>query len=294
MNPHPKCLIAASVLALALACLTATPAQAIVVNADRNATSNPAAYQTKPSPSFIIWDYVGALGDGSGVYLGNGYVLTGNHVTNFSTFNLNGTNYSRNLGEPVVRLKNPDNSNADLKIFQINGDPGLSLLPITTDTAAISDPLIMIGTGRGRGSAETSVGTGLLGYEWAGTNQREKTWANNDIHELTSLIDSNNTHMFSTRFERNINGDGQATQWDSGGGAFRVNVDLNQWELIGVPLSIAAFEGQDAETAAYGNLTYIADLTVYRDQIVALVPEPASGALLISGIALILARRRRR
>jgi hypothetical protein len=294
MNPHSNSLIVAIVLGLSWAYLIAVPAQAIVVNADRTATSNPAAYQTKPSPSFTVWEYVGALGNGSGVYLGNGFVLTGNHVTSFSTFNLNGVDYSRNINEPVVRLKNPDDSNADLKIFQINGDPGLSPLPITTDTAAISDPLIMIGTGRGRGSAETSVGTGLLGYEWTATSQREKTWANNDIHELTSLIDSNNTHMFSTRFERNLNGEGQATQWDSGGGAFRFNVDLNQWELIGVPLSVAAFEGQDAETAAYGNLTYIADLTVYHDQIVAMIPEPASIALLIPGIALALARRRRR
>ena len=39
------------------------------------------------------------------------------------------------------------------------------------------------------------------------------------------------------------------------------------WELAGVMFAIALFEEQPTDSAVYGNLTYAADLSYYRDQI---------------------------
>jgi hypothetical protein len=52
-------------------------------------------------------------------------------------------------------------------------------------------------------------------------------------------------------------------------------------------LTVAGFSGQPdpGANAIYGNLTYAADLAFYRSQIVAIVPEPSSLAILAAAVA---------
>jgi len=283
----------------------ATPAEALVVNADPSATSNPALHNTEQA-GHNMWDHVGRTStDGTAVYLGNGWAMTANHVAVGSNTSivLSGTSYARDASEPIIRLDNPSGlgGQADLKLFKINGDPGLPKLPITSSTALVGDSLIMISEGRGRNSELKQVGstgpppTTFHGYEWDGA-PREKTWANNSVSVLTGpLSDASGgqTLAFRTTFNSNIDGDGQATQWDSGGSAFRFNNISQQWELIGTILAINAFVGQDSNTAAFGNQTFLADLSIYRDQINSIVPEPASLALFAAGGAMMVWRRRR-
>jgi len=58
-------------------------------------------------------------------------------------------------------------------------------------------------------------------------------------------------------------------------------------------LGLATFMGQPAETALYENYTFAADLSVYHDEIVATLPEPAGGLWAGAALLAALARRRR-
>jgi len=247
-----------------------------------------------PPLGLNVWDHVGrTTGDGTAVYLGDGWALTANHVT-VGNVVLGGVSYPVEAGS-AVRLNNPDSADgpADLKLFRIVGDPGLPNLPISADAASVGDSLIMVAEGRGRNTALQNLGGGLDGFGWSGA-PREKTWADNTIDEATAFfndISGNKTLAFRTEFQRGVDGDGQAAQWDSGSGTFRFNDAADRWELIGMPIAITGFEGQPAGTAAFGNQTIHADLTVYRDQINAIVPEPTS-LILLGGAGAILVRRR--
>jgi hypothetical protein len=56
-------------------------------------------------------------------------------------------------------------------------------------------------------------------------------------------------------------------------------------------IAMGMYTGQPADTTLYGQITYIADLATYRDQIVAL-PEPVGG--FSAGAVLVVTLRRRR
>ena len=84
----------------------------------------------------------------------------------------------------------------------------------------------------------------------------------------------------------------QAVAGDSGGGLFYKNG--TDWELAGILMAVGTSSGQPDDTAVYGNLTHAADLSRYRDQIVAIIPEPGTVLLFAGGLIAVLRRRRRR
>ena len=122
-------------------------------------------------------------------------------------------------------------------------------------------------------------------------------WGTNFAEPVANLPDYEDafeTHLFSTVFDESGTGhslhEAQAATGDSGGAVF-ASTGLGH-ELAGILIAIATFPEQPAATALYGNETLAADLSFYRDEIVAL-PEPRggpwAGALLLIAIA---ARRR--
>ena len=95
----------------------------------------------------------------------------------------------------------------------------------------------------------------------------------------------------------------QATSGDSGGAVF--SFVGGQWVLSGImvaeaeyvnqPTNVTPAIGDGSGTAMFGDESYIADLSVYRSQIVAVVPEPSSLVLAALGcIGLMIAARSRR
>lgn len=247
------------------------------------------------------WANVGMLGIGTGVYVGNGWVLTAAHVGGGSIV-LNGGTYAMLAGSGTTLTnggavgKSPT---ADLYMFQLASPPaGLPGVTIASATATTGAAVTMIGSGRDRGAfTQWSVDTGTTPWAWtevpSGGNaagyktlsSRAMRWGTNNVAATGLWIDASfgDTFMLGTTFTDlgPPSSEAQAAYGDSGGGVFRKNGSA--WELAGIMLTVGGYSGQPdpGANAIYGDATYAADLSLYRSQIVTIVPEPSSPAWLV-------------
>lgn len=245
-------------------------------------------------PDGAPWSNVGTVNGASGVYLGNGWVLTADHVGAGSvTF---GTEVFAFDGLSV-RLTNPsDGTPADLLMFHLSSLPALPSLTLASATPADGAVVDMIGYGFNRDAGIQSYPGGMTGYDWS--SSREKSWGTNRIntplivtadegHGKVSAFSTSFTHTgpLATAFEA------QGAGGDSGGGVFYF--DGSGWVLAGVMSQVTAFEGQPPETAVFGNQTLSADIATYRSQIQTTlpIPEPSAAWLMSAGLLVLLATR---
>ena len=277
-----------------LALCLATDAGAVIIDSG-DGTGNTSA--PSPDPG---WAHVGLRGGLTAVHVGDHFVLTANHVADGAVV-LSGVTYDFVPGSSV-RLQNDDESFADLKIFAVTPAPPLPPLPIATSTPPAGTALIYAGNGRQRGADTSwdpndhpSPPAAIDGYEWISPGILR--WGTNSA-EFFPTGRVFNTESFASLFDAGSASDeAQATTGDSGGAAFAWNG--SQWELAGVMIAISLLvvEGaqQPSTVSLYGQATYSADLSVYRDQILDVIamPEPRGG--LAAGVALLvlLAKRRR-
>ena len=317
-------LVAAGLCLLAVA----QPADAVVIKGG-DGTGNTTA-PVDSSHAFPYWSSVGqiprgtnySLG-GSCVYLGNGYVLTAWHVRvldNPTIVRFDGTEYSIDTSS-WTRLNN-GSVDADLGMFHISGTlPDVPGVPhSTTDipaSVANGTTLYAMGYGRNRGTTATTyyIKSGAL-YTTPPTNPYEtlggfnlsttKTlrWGTNTVDSHVNINDGyGQTDSFQIDFD-STGGDNecQLSNGDSGGPVFLFDSGDNAWKLVGMNIAVGpSYTSQTIYQAPYTsaasphstggyNYGFIADLTVYRDQ---LVPEPATMGLLLCGGLALLRRRRR-
>ena len=261
-----------SLLALGLPLAIAVAAPAVIIDLG-DGTGNTSA--PSPDPG---WSNAGNCNGYSCVYLGSGWVLTANHVGPVTAY-FEGLPYPWVSGSDV-RLHNSTNGYADLVMFRLYPPyPPLAALAIRSTTPSTGTSLVMIGNGRDRGAATTWSGLG--GYQWAPT--ASKRWGKNVVEFGTAFEPDLATDVFTTDFDEShpihSKDEAQAATGDSGGAVFAGN------ELAGIMIAIGTYVGQPAETALYTNETFVADLSVYRDEIVTTMPEPAGG--LWAGAALL-------
>jgi hypothetical protein len=243
----------------------ALPAHAVII-ASGDGTGNP--QPPVDDPGFAN---VGTIGNLSAVYLGNRWVLTANHVGAGEAF-FEGTPYAALL-ETVRWLVNPDYPVPDypvpdLVLFQIAEDPGLPTLSIAETTPEVGASLVMIGHGRNRG--EPVLGAdGILGWWWG--EGHATRWGTNELHDggFEVATEGGRTSVFITDFsEDGTEFEAHAANGDSGGAVYS-----GDHELAGVMLAVGPFF-RPANPALFSNLTYIADLARYREQILAIVGVP--------------------
>jgi hypothetical protein len=257
-------------VALILALVSGAPAGAVII-ASGDGTGNTSAPPDDPG-----WDNVvslakpGFFADKSGVYLGNGWVLTANHVVNAILHDvIIGSEVFEAVPGSKVRV-----GTADVALFQIVRDPGLLNVvlirtspPVTSPPPKVSE-VVTIGNGRERGQA-TSCGS-RQGWLWHAHHTIR--WGTNKVHQTG--IDSGGTRLFSTRFDAGLptNHEAQATVGDSGGAVFIKNETTSEWELAGIISSTGLCQWG---SAIYNDLTYAADLSFYWGQIDAIASVPA-------------------
>ena len=249
-------------------------ALSIVAGGDGSQNTTPPA----DDPGFAN---VGIRGSGSDIYLGNGWVLTATHVVAGGTW-LNNTWYDE-VPNSAVQLTNPTGvaytPNTDLTLFQVNGRPNLPSLSIESASPATGWNVIMIGNGRNRNPSEAywtsswlaaSSPSPYAGYIWAATNNIR--WGTNVISTVgvTEGVGANSETAFSTQFTGNTPSDAQGSSGDSGGGVFHKDAN-GQWQLAGVMFAINNLIGQPLGISVFGDVTYSADLSVYRSEILNII-----------------------
>lgn len=212
------------------------------------------------------WNYVGSVNGASGVYLGNGWVLTAGHV-GAGTFTLSGTSYSEVAGSAQGI------GTADLTLFRLTLAPNLPSLTIATSAPTALSPskdgssVVMIGYGGGTG----------------------ETWGLNTVTRtnIPVTVQSYTTTDFETAYGITTAGNRSATNYaelilgDSGGGGFIYDSSSSAWTLAGI-------NEAHVQSLLYPNDydSYMVQLSSYSSQInsIIAVPEPSEFALLGLGI----------
>jgi hypothetical protein len=251
------------------------------------------------------WDNVTSSGNNY-VYLGDGWVLTARHIAAGTAF-FGAQSFTKVSGQDYV-ISNPPPSLAngvsltqqtDLRLFKINGDPGLPALTIAsespTQVGLNGSEVVFIGQGKNRSASEIQWG----GEHGWGTvnNTRTKRWGTNRLEDPSSsqFVPSAFDEALSstTAVMPLTTGDGggttrdvismvtvftqqgssgalpfesQAVSNDSGGSVFynRGTSETPDWVLAGIVNATHVYSGQPRIYALYGNATTFADLSYYN------------------------------
>lgn len=302
-------------LPFVLSCVLAGTAHALIIEGDESQST------TAPADDFGFANVgnVFASTDGipaSGIYLGNGWMISAYHVVrdsaadggfSFGSVVLNGLSYSIDSSSGV-RLTNANQTPADLALFRLTTIPNLPSVSISASAPAVGTSVILSGNGYERAATQTqwNVNTTTNPYTWtqiSGTGNAQGyqwvysqtiRWGTNNISSYqTNVSDGYGTlNMVLTNFSSNTPGEAQAVPGDSGGGLFyKIG---STWELGGILIGDDSYSGQPTGTSVYGNSSYAADLTSYRSQIMSVIPEPRTGALAALSAVGLLSRRRRK
>ena len=250
------------------------------------------------------WQNVSGRGEGSTVYLGNRWMITAAHVgagpvvLDNRDFTVE-PNTTRQLTNPIGFGLS---QSADLLMFRLNEDPGIPGINISATPPLIGERVTMIGRGAFRddtpiGFELTPVGSGFRwtqvplakanvigfvvttdrGMRW-GTGNIAFDFENDNDNNIVVTGASGDVLAMATTFGRGISGDtAQAVEGDSGGGVFKYTPE--GWELAGIMTSTKLFPNQPmspVQTVVFGNQTYFADLTRYRNQILSILVAPPS------------------
>jgi len=232
---------------------------------------------TTPPAADPGFDNVGIINGLTGVYVGNGWALTANHVGE-NPIVLLGVSYDPVVGSGV-QFQNPDLTFVDLKAFKLLGpNPPLPDLAITDSAPSQNTLVTIIGNGRNRGTATTW--SGLDGWNWG--NGREIRWGTNKIADESTL--TLGTQAFSIVFDDLKPGpsggqhEADVVDGDSGGGAF-IGSGATA-ELIGILFARGTYLEQPPNTSFMstrfqaGNPGFIVDLFAYRNDILAIIDQP--------------------
>jgi hypothetical protein len=250
------------------------------------------------------WGSVGRLSNasgttvgGSGVYLGNGYVLTAAHVGPFASITFDGSTFYTHDGATPV----PVAPNVDMKILRLTETPTVAAVNVYTGTSELNQSATIVGWGVGRDPMVTINTNDVV---WGGNSTSEKRWGLN-VPKATANISfgGGSYQALVTVLGGNSNpnqglgaSEAAVTLLDSGGGMFQQFGGV--WFLTGLTVGVengtfgeSSF-GQDRTTSTRGDFNYFARVSNFSSQINTMIPEPS--ALLFASSALLLLLRRRR
>lgn len=248
---------------------------------------------------------------------------------NFTSFTIGGSFYNavpNSLVQIRNPTSTPDDpfglqtlsTYTDLAVFQIavgttNNLPA-ARMSISAAAPALGSEVVGIGLGRNRQSAQTAWDSSWSEVSLSSTNASytgwkygsgsTKRWGKNRVENIPITTVVNNLGGGDLRdvkvITTDLDGSGvaygtygavtdefQAAPGDSGGGLFYKNGSA--WELTGILLTIGRYRNQPNNSVVFENETYSANLSLYRNNILAVVPEPKSIGLVFGLFALVFA-----
>jgi hypothetical protein len=219
--------------------------------------------------------------------------------------------------------------NADLRVLTLTQEfsaapANLSAFtPVYTGASApVGQTLTLGGFGRPRGNTLLQGGQ-AYGYAWNFDSNNDSLTDNVNQTPLSfgrNVVDSTSPNEMVGPFMNDIlvadfdgpapgpgvTGEANVAEFDSGGGWF-FEVSPGVWQVAGLtegfdhigandsqPNNQSLFAAFNDAAAPDPDAVFAIDLTTYRNDIAALVPEPTSATLLVAGAALMLSRRRER
>lgn len=286
------------------------PAGAVVVLSGNTNNTAP--------PGQPYFNNVGSLNGASAVYLGDGWVLSASHVSGAlpASATFGGVAYATEAGS-FHQLMNPPHvpvlsTFTDMVLFRLSAPPALPAVFISNTTPTVGSQVMMIGNGFVQQTTRTywdrTVVAGANNDVWVETTQamsnisgykttgiQEVRWGSNAVagNNFTVNTGFGDVISYITTFDEGaFVEEGQAVVGDSGGAAFSFVGGI--WQLSGMMHAVGTLDSQPggATSAVPGDATAAADLSQYRAQILAIVPEPSSVSLALVGL-LLCARRRR-
>lgn len=260
---------------LLLGVLAAPPAPAVVIDTG-DGRGNTRAPEDDPG-----WRNVGVLGDTTGVYLGNHWVLTAGH-NGIRAIRFGDRRFEPVQGQVRESIASGPELEADLQLFQLRERPSLPALRLASQPPRVGTSVVMVGHGLNRSHLRLT-----WSHDWRIVPQREALylgydsaagralrWGTNQIADvdLRTHTGSRVSRCFTTRFDGGLPTpyEAQGAAGDSGGPVFAKS-DAGEWELIGIMITISQHENQPFNLIAYGNRTYAVDLHAVRDQIETIV-----------------------
>ena len=258
------------------------PVQAIVFFSQGNAANldNPGVG--------LPWDNVVQMRNesgpiGTGVYLGNRYVLTAGHVGPLTSVKVGFVDYLLD-SSPAVAI-----GTADMKLVRLASDPGLSGVRLNTNPLGDGGNSYLVGYGVGRSSSS------LLGSSpvtWGDSSTAIKRWGTNFVDGAIAgvQVGGYTSDLLRTQFNSNAGGSEAAlTIYDSGSALFRQIG--SEWYLVGIGAYVQNSGYSLASTQFNSNESddsYFIRISSYSNavnQIGAVgVPEPSSSHYFVGGL----------
>ena len=231
---------------------------------------------------------------GTGVYLGNRYVLTAGHVGPLTSVKVGFVNYLLD-SSPAVAI-----GAADMKLVRLASDPGLGGIRLNSNPLGDGGEAYLVGYGVGRASSS------LLGSNpvtWGDSSSAIKRWGTNLVDGAISgvQVGGYTSDLLRTQFNSNAGANEAAlTIYDSGSALFRQIG--SEWYLVGLGAYVQN-SGYSLASSQFNSTesddNYFIRISSYANSCVMIggvgVPEPSSQSLLFVGAAFLsaclLARR---
>jgi hypothetical protein len=231
---------------------------------------------------------------GTGVYLGNRYVLTAGHVGPLTSVKVGLVDYLID-SSPAVAI-----GTADMKLVRLALDPGLNGVPLNTNPFGDTGYSYLVGYGVGRASSLLLSSSPVT---WGDSSTAIKRWGTNivDIARSGIQVGGYISDLLKTEFNSDAGANEAAlTIYDSGSALFRqIGSD---WYLVGLgayvqnsgySLASSQFNYTESDDSYFIRISKYADSSVMIGGVS--VPEPSSQSLLFVGVAFLsaclLARR---
>jgi hypothetical protein len=220
---------------------------------------------------------------GTGVYLGNRYVLTAGHVGPLTSVKVGFVDYLLD-SSPAVAI-----GKADMKLVRLASDPGLNGVRLNSNSLADGGEAYLVGYGVGRSSSSLLGSSPVM---WGDSSTAIKRWGTNFVDGTRSAeqVGGYISDLLRTQFNTNegVN-EAALTIYDSGSALFRQIG--SEWYLVGLGAYVqnSGYSLASDEFNPNGSSdNYFIRISSYSNAIdrigAVAVPEPSSSDYFVGGL----------